>query len=107
MPTTIDVGRPVRSGTMSDPVTVTVRVALLLAKFGSFDADVVPDTVAAPTAVGVPETVHVILVPEATVAGGVGEQEVVKPVGNPLTAHDALVAAIAGAAAFEHVNVPL
>ena len=92
---------------MSEPVTVTVWVAVLLARLGSFDAEVVPDNIAAPTTVGVPETVHVILAPAATVAGGVGAHDVVSPAGSPLTAHDALVAAIAGNAAFEHVNVPL
>ena len=70
-------------------------------------APVVPVSVDDPTVVGVPETVQVMTPAGATVVGGVGEHDVVKPAGNPLTAHVAAVAAIAGAAAFIHVNVPL
>ena len=103
----IVVGKPDKSGVMSEPVTVKVPVAELLARLGSFDAAVVPVSAAAPIVVGVPETVHVMTPAGATVAGGVGEHEVLNPEGRPLTAHDALVAAIAGAAAFEQVKVPV
>ena len=107
MPTTAEAGSPDRSGVMSAPVTATDVVAVLLAEFGSFPAPVVPVSVAEPTVVGVPETVHVIAAPAATVAGGVGAHEVLNPAGKPLIAHVAPVAASAGDAAFEHVNVPL
>lgn len=76
---------------------------MLLARLGSFVAPVVPVTVTLPTVVGVPDTVQVMAAPGATVAGGAGEQTVVNPAGKPLTAHEALVAAIAGAAALEQV----
>jgi hypothetical protein len=92
---------------MSAPSTVTVVLMVLLAVLPSFEAPVVPDSVAAPGAVGVPETVHVMLAPGATAAGGTGEHVVVNPAGNPETAHVAAVAANAGAGAAAHVNVPV
>jgi hypothetical protein len=49
----------------------------------------------------------VMAAPGATVLGGDGAQDVVKPAGRPVTAHAALVAAIAGATAFVHVKVPV
>jgi hypothetical protein len=91
---------------MSEPVTASDAVAVLLAVFGSFGAPVLPLNGDVPGAVGVPETVHVMLAPGATVAGGVGAHDVVRPAGKPVTAQVALVAAIAGAAAFEQVYVP-
>jgi hypothetical protein len=91
---------------MSEPVVVIVVDAVLLAAFGSLLAPVVPLIVDAAGVVGVPETVHVILAPGATVLGGDGAHDVVSPAGKPVTAHAALVAVMAGAAAFEHVNVP-
>jgi hypothetical protein len=100
-------GRPERSGTMSEPLAASTVVAMLLAVFGSFDAPVVPLTVEELGAVGVPETVHVIVAPGATVVGGVGEHDVVSPEGKPVTPQLAAVAATAGAAAFEQVNVPV
>jgi hypothetical protein len=91
---------------MSEPVVAIDVDAVLFAAFGSLLAPVVPLMADVAGDVGVPETVHVIAAPGATVDGGVGAHDVVRPAGRPLTAHDALVAAIAGAAAFEHVNVP-
>ena len=108
MPTVAVAGNPDRSGVISEPVTATVVVAALLPVVASLVALVVPVRVEEPTVVGVPETVHVMTPPTARLAtGGIGEHDVVKPAGNPLMAHVALVAAIDGAAAFEHVNVPL
>ena len=107
MPTVAVAGSPLRSGVISEPVTAIVVVAVLLAAFPSLVAPVVPVNVLEPGVVGVPETVHAILAPGATVAGGVGEQLVVNPAGRPLTAHVAFVAVTSGDAPFEHVNVPL
>jgi hypothetical protein len=71
-------------------------------------APVVPDSVELLTAVGVPETVHVIAAPAASEdTGTVGTHTVVKPAGSPPSAQVAFVAAIAGAAAFVHAKVPL
>lgn len=91
---------------MSEPVTAIVDVAVLLAVIGSFVAPVVPLSAELPTVVGVPETVQVMTALGATVVGGVGEHAVVRPAGNPVTAHVAFVAAMAGEAAFEHVKLP-
>ena len=107
VPTTADAGKPDRSGAMSEPVTAMAVDAVLLAGVASLVALVVPLIGALPTDVGVPETVHVIAAPGATEVGGTGKQLVVNPAGKPLTAHVALVAAMAGAAAFAHVNVPV
>ena len=97
-------GKPERSGVMSEPVTLIAAVAVLLARFSSLLALVVPLSVALPTAVGVPDTVQVIVALGASdAAGTVGEQTVVRPAGKPLTAQVALVAAMDGAAAFEQV----
>ena len=60
-----------------------------------------------PVLTGVPETVHVILAPAATLAGGVGEHDVLRPVGKPLRAQAALVAVAVAAAAFVQLKVPL
>jgi hypothetical protein len=107
VPTVAVVGRPERSGVMSEPLAASTVVAVLFAVFGSFVAPVVPVTVDELGVVGVPETVHVIAAPGATEAGGTGEHAVVRPAGKPVTAQLAAVAAIAGAAAFEQVNVPV
>jgi hypothetical protein len=107
VPTVAVVGRPVRSGTMSEPLAASVVVVVLLAVFGSFEAPVVPVTVDELVAVGVPETVHVIVAPGATETGGTGEHVVVRPAGKPVTPQLAAVAAMAGAAAFEQVKVPV
>lgn len=107
VPTTAVVGKPVMSGTMSEPVTATAVVALLLAKLPSLLAPVLPVSVLEPTAVGVPETVQVILAPAATVVGGVGAHEVVRPAGRPATAHAAAVAEAVAVAELVHVKVPL
>jgi hypothetical protein len=106
-PTVAVPGRPDRSGLMSEPVVVIDDVAVLFAVFGSFVAPVVPVSDDEPGVVGVPDTVHVIDAPGLTVAGGVGVQLVVSPGGSPLIEHNAVVAAIAGAPAFVHVNVPV
>jgi hypothetical protein len=92
---------------MSAPVTASDAVAVLFTGVTSLVAPVVPVSGAVPTAVGVPETVHVIDAPGATVVGGVGEHVVVRPAGKPATAQVAAVAAMAGDAAFEHVKVPV
>ena len=92
---------------MSEPVTATVVVAVLFAVLLSLSALVVPVSVDEPTAVGVPETVHVILAPAATLVGGVGAQLVVKPAGSPATAHVAAAAACVADAEFVQVKVPL
>ena len=88
---------------MSALFMVSGEDAALLALLLSLVAPVVPLSVEAPAAVGVPETVHEMLAPGATVAGGVGVQLDVRPAGRPLMAHDALVAATAGLVALEHV----
>lgn len=83
---------------MSDPVTVTLAVDVLLPPvvvppFVSFVAPVVVVTVDVPVAVGVPETEQVIEAPAATVAGGVGVQvPMVTPAGRPVVEQVALVA---------------
>jgi hypothetical protein len=100
-------GKPDRSGVMSEPVVVNVAVAVLLATMGSFVAPVVPLTVETAGVVGVPVTVQRICAPGATVAGGTGAHDVVKPAGRPATAQVAAVAEMAGAAAFLQTNVPL
>ena len=92
---------------MSEPVVVINAPALLLAALPSLVAPVVPVKVLEPTAVGVPDTVQVMFDPGATVEGGTGAHEVVNPAGKPLTAHEALVALTAGAAALVQLNVPL
>ncbi|MEZ5854624.1 MAG: hypothetical protein R3D67_07690 [Hyphomicrobiaceae bacterium] len=92
---------------MSEPVVAIDVVAVLLAVTGSFVAPVVPVTVTVPVAVGAPLTVQVMPAPAATVAGGVGVHEVVRPAGRPDTAQLALVALAPAEAALVHVNVPL
>jgi hypothetical protein len=106
VPTVAVAGKPLRSGTISEPVVVIDFDAVLFATIGSLLAPVVPLIVEAPGVVGVPETVHVMAALGATVLGGVGVHDVISPAGSPLTAHAALVAAIAGDAAFVQVNVP-
>ena len=87
--------------------TAIVVAAALLAALPSLVAPVVPVTLEVATVVGVPETVQVIAAPAARLAAGtVGEHAVVRPAGNPLTAHVAFVAASAGDAASVHVKVP-
>lgn len=100
-------GRPVKSGDTSEPTTASIVDAVSLAGFKSLEAPVVPLMVALPTAVGVPETVHVIDAPAANgvAVGTVGEQLCVKPAGRPVTAQEAPMAAAAGAAALAHLNV--
>jgi hypothetical protein len=107
-PTVATAGSPVRSGATSEPVTLIDAVAVLLPRLTSLVAPVVPLSVALPTAVGVPDTVHVIAAPGATDAAGTdGAQTVLKPAGRPATAQLAAVAAIAGAAALLHLKVPV
>lgn len=101
------VGRPERSGVMSEPVTDSEAVAVLFAATLSLPAPVEPDKVELPTAVGVPVTVQVIVAPGATEAAGtVGEHDVLRPAGRPASAQVALVAAMEGAAALVHVYEP-
>ena len=107
MPIVAVAGKPDRFGVMSDAVVVSVIVAVLLDASPSLAAPVVAVRVLEPAAVGVPETVQVIAAPAATDTGGAGEHAVVRPAGKPANAQVATVAATAGAAEFEHVNVPL
>jgi hypothetical protein len=107
VPTVAVVGRPDRSGVMSDPVVVSVAVAVLLAALESLVAPVVPLTVETAGVVGVPVTVQTICAPGATDDGGTGEHDVERPAGKPVTAQLAAVAVTAGAAAFLHVKEPL
>ena len=106
MPTVAVAGSADRSAIISAPVVVIEVDAVLLAGLPSLLAVVVPEIALVPVAVGVPETVQVIAAPAATLAGGVGEQLVVRPAGRPLTAHVADVAVSAGDAALVQVNVP-
>ena len=92
---------------MSEPDTAIAVEAVLLNAKPSLSAPVVPFTVALPVAVGIPVTVHVIVPSGFTVAGGVGVHDVLRPAGRPETAHVAFVAATKGAAAFEHVKLPV
>lgn len=92
---------------MSEPVVVSVVVAVLLPLLPSLVAPVVPFTVETATVVGVPVTVQRICVPGATEAGGAGVHEAVRPAGKPVTPQLAAVAVTAGAAAFLQTNVPL
>lgn len=103
VPTVAVAGNPARLGVISEPVTVNAAVAVLFALFPSLVAPVVPFKVDDPVAVGVPETEHVITPAATTVVGGTGEHDEVKPAGNPLIAHPALVAATAGEAALLQV----
>ena len=103
VPTVAVVGRPLRSGVISEPVEPIVAVAVLLAGLPSFVAPVVPVTVVAPVVVGVPDTVQLIDAPGATLTGGVGEHDDVSPGGKPLTAQVAEVAVISGDAPFLQV----
>ena len=100
-------GKPLRSGVISEPVVLMDAMAELFAAFGSLLAPVVPVSGLVAPAVGVPETVHVIDAPAATLIGcGPGAQEYVKPAGKPEMAQVAAVAVTSGAPPFEHVNVP-
>ena len=103
MPTVSVVGRPDRSGAMSEPVTVMVVEAELLAVLRSLVAPVEPATDEAPAVVGVPVTEHEMVPPAATVVGGTGAHVDVRPAGKPDTAQLAAVAAMAGAAALVQV----
>ena len=107
VPTVAVAGRPERSGVISEPVVVIELTAVLLAGVPSLVAPVVPVSDAVPTEVGVPETLHKMAAPAATVVGGVGEHDVVRPTGRPAIAHVAPVAARAGDAALVQVNVPV
>jgi hypothetical protein len=88
-------------------VVVKVAVAVLFEVFGSLVAPVEPLSVETAGVVGVPLTVQRICAPGATVAGGTGEHDVVRPAGSPVTAQLAAVAETAGAAAFLQKKVPL
>ena len=88
---------------MSELCTVNDAVAVLFVVFRSFVALVVPVSVTVPAAVGVPETVHVMTPAVATFVGGVGEQDDVRPAGNPDMAQVAASACRYGDAAFEQV----
>ncbi|MEZ5854621.1 MAG: hypothetical protein R3D67_07675 [Hyphomicrobiaceae bacterium] len=93
VPTAPGLGKPLRLGTMSEPLTVSDAVVELFAVFGSVVELVVPVSVTVPAAVGVPEIVQLMELPTATETGGTGVHENVRPAGNPDTAQVALVAA--------------
>ena len=107
------VGNPETFGDMSEPVVVIDAVAelfppVVVPPLASLVAPVVAVSVVLPVAVGVPETVHEMLEPAATVAGGVGVQvPTVTPGGSPETEHDAFVAEAVAVALFVHLSVPL
>jgi hypothetical protein len=107
VPTIAVAGSKLRSTDMSEPVVVSVAVAVLLRLLESLPAPVVPLTLETAGVVGVPVTVQSICAPGATVEGGTGEHDVERPEGNPETEQLAAVAATAGAAAFLQTNVPL
>ena len=112
MPTVAVAGKPVRSGTMSEPVVVRVAVAVLLPPvvvppFESLVAPVVAVSVFAPTAVGVPLTGQEMLEPATTVAGVAGVHvPTVTPGGRPASEQDALVALAVAVALLVHLRVP-
>jgi hypothetical protein len=108
-PTVAVAGRPVRSGATSDPVTLIAVLAVLLATVASLVAPVEPLIGALPTAVGMPDTVHVMAPPGATGddVGTLGEQTVLRPAGRPVMAQVAAVAAIDGVVALVQVKLPL
>ena len=79
----------------------------MFAALPSLLAPVVPESVLEPVAIGVPETVQVIFAPAATLAGGVGAHDVLRPTGRPARAQDADVADCVAAAELVQVNTPL
>lgn len=85
----------------------SVVLAVLLAVLGSFAAPVVPLTTDEPGVVGVPVTEQLMLAPGATVTGGVGVHDAVRPAGKPVTPQAADVVATAGEAALVQVKVPV
>ena len=85
-------GRAARLGDISAARTVMASEAVLLAVIGSVGDPVEKLAVMAPAVVGVPETVHTMLSPGATVVGGDGAQVAVRPAGRLLTEQVALVA---------------
>jgi hypothetical protein len=107
------VGRPLRLMLISEASTATGLVAVLLPPpvvppLMSLVAPVEAVTVDEPGAVGIPETAHEMLVPTATVAGGVGVQTpTVTPGGRPETEHVAFVALAVAVALLVHLMVPL
>ena len=111
-PTVSVVGKPDRSGVMSEPTVAMALVAELLPPalvppLVSLVAPVVTDAVVEPDAVGVPLTGQMMLAPAATVAGGRGEQApTVTPGGRPVTVHVAFVALAVEAAALVHLIEP-
>jgi hypothetical protein len=84
-------------------VTARTTEAVLFDGLPSLVAPVVPGTVVLPFAVGVPETVHRMVAPAATVAGVLGEQLAVRPGGNTPTEQVAAVALKVAVAEFVHV----
>jgi hypothetical protein len=106
-------GSPERLMLISEPDTATAFVAVLLPPlvtppFVSLSAPVDAVTVDEPAAVGVPATVHEMLLPAAIVAGGVGVHvPTVTPGGNPETEHVVLVALAVAVALLVHLIVPL
>jgi hypothetical protein len=92
---------------MTGSTMLIAAVAVLLDAIASLLAPVVPVTVLVPVAVGVPETVHVIAAPAATVVGGAGAHDDDNPVGNPVMAQVACVALTGDDATFVQEYVPL
>jgi hypothetical protein len=107
-PTVIDVGRPDRSGNMSEATVAIAFVVVSFAVFASFTAVDVTEAVVEPGAVGIPDTGHEIDAPMASEATGKAGVHVptVTPGGRFEIAHVGLLAAAVAAAAFVHTTVP-
>ena len=113
MPAIAAVGKPERSGTMSEATVAIVAVIELLPPavvppLLSLRAPVTAVSVVEPGAVGVPLTAQLMLAPAAIVAGVVGEQvPMVTPGGRPEIAHVAAVALAVALALLVHLRVPV
>lgn len=86
--------------------TLTDAEPPLLPPFASFDADVETLIVVEPACDGVPDTVQTIEAPTATLAGGCGLHEMVRPEGSPVTEHVAFAAAADELAELVHRMLP-
>jgi hypothetical protein len=107
---------PAKDGTMSEPLVAIEPVTVLLPPFvmpplPSLAAPVVSVSGEAPTAVGVPVTVQVMIPPIATVpaVGTVGVHKLVKPKGSPAIVQivPMLAGAVAAGAVLVQVKVPV
>jgi hypothetical protein len=108
------VGKPLKSGAISEATVATVLVAVLLPPvvrppLVSLVAPVLAAAVVVAGAVGIPETGHEMDAPMASEAvGRVGEHvPTVTPGGRPVTAHETLVAAAVAVPLLVQRTVPL